>query len=248
MVFVGRLATNLHRVIVASRSLGVHKNELPQPRIEDFQAAIDQAGTRVRVRRSECMRPFRVNDRQAERYRNRSVFLAGDASHIHSPVGGQGMNTGLQDAANLVWKIAAVAEGAPSALLDAFGEERIAVGQALLERTGRGLAMATASNPLVEWIRDRALSIAGKFSRVQDALVGFISETDIDYRNSSMVKDCGGAGELKAGDRMPYLPQAQAAVNQPRHNLVLANIDSADQWTDAAPKAALHRVTDLNSN
>jgi 2-polyprenyl-6-methoxyphenol hydroxylase-like FAD-dependent oxidoreductase len=85
------------------------------------------------------MTPFHVNDRQAAQYRARNVFLAGDASHIHSPVGGQGMNTGLQDAANLAWKLAAVARGADDRLLDSYQEERGEVGKALLRFTERGL-------------------------------------------------------------------------------------------------------------
>ena len=73
---------------------------------------VDRIGVGVQVRSASWMTPFHVTDRQAEHYRIGSVFLAGDASHIHSPVGGQGMNTGIQDAANLAWKLAAVARGA----------------------------------------------------------------------------------------------------------------------------------------
>jgi len=76
--------------------------------------------------------------------------LPANASHIHSPVGGQGMNTGMQDAANLAWKFAAVVRGAGEGLLNSYHEERGKVGKALLRSTERGLKAATASSPLIE--------------------------------------------------------------------------------------------------
>src|ERR1019366_4133327 len=141
---------------------------------------------------SEWMTPFRVNDRQAKHYRIGNVFLAGDASHIHSPVGGQGMNTGIQDVANLGWKLAAVLRGGDLVLLDSYEEERGAVGKALLRFTERGLKLATASNPLLETVRDDLLSALSSLTPVQKAMLGFISETGINYRSSSIVKDFGG--------------------------------------------------------
>jgi hypothetical protein len=133
------------------------------------------------------------------------VFLAGDASHIHSPVGGQGMNTGIQDGANLTWKMAAVARGADEGLLNSYEEERGEVGKALLRFTERGLKLATAANPLVETVRDALLPVLTSLKPVQKAMLGFISETAIEYRWSSIVADNGGDGHLKAGDRMPDL-------------------------------------------
>lgn len=127
VVFLGPLSDTLTRVIVAR-----HEQEASDPlrgdslALEDFQRAIDEVGVQVRVLSSEWMTPFRVSDRQAAHYRSGNVFLAGDASHIHSPLGGQGMNTGIQDTANLCWKLAAVVRGAadPEKLLDSYEEER----------------------------------------------------------------------------------------------------------------------------
>jgi len=144
-----------------------------------------------------------VNDRQANLYRKGSVFLAGDASHIHSPVGGQGMNTGMQDAANLAWKLTAVANGAEDQLLESYQEERARVGEALLRFTERGLKLATSSNTFVEAVRDFMMSRLTKATPVQEAMLGFVSETAITYRESSIVYDYGGDGTLHAGDRMP---------------------------------------------
>jgi 2-polyprenyl-6-methoxyphenol hydroxylase-like FAD-dependent oxidoreductase len=151
------------------------------------------------------MTPFHVNDRQAEHYRAGNVFLGGDASHIHSPLGGLGMNTGIQDAANLVWKLAAGARGANDSLLNSYEEERGAVGRSLLKFTDRGLKMATAANPFVESVRDAFLPLISGLRPIQKSFLGFVSETAIEYRSSSIVADHGGDGSLRAGDRMPDL-------------------------------------------
>jgi hypothetical protein len=201
---MGRLSDRVVRMIVALHSES-GKDEHRRLNVDDFQQAVDQVGVRVKVRSGEWMTPFRVNDRQAARYRISNVFLAGDASHIHSPVGGQGMNTGIQDVANLAWKMAAVARGADDALLDSYQEERGEVGKALLRFTERGLKMATISNPLLEGVRDVFVPFISSLKPVQRALTSFIAETGIEYRSSSVVFDYDGDGDLGAGDRMPDL-------------------------------------------
>ncbi len=158
---------------------------------------------RVKIVSSAWMTPFRVNDRQAKEYRIGNVFLAGDASHIHSPVGGQGMNTGIQDVANLGWKMAAVARGADDALLDSYQEERGEVGKALLESTERSLKMATLTNSALVGLRDTLLPFLSNKDIFQKTVTGFVSETAIEYRSSAIVSDNGGDGDLRAGDRMP---------------------------------------------
>jgi 2-polyprenyl-6-methoxyphenol hydroxylase-like FAD-dependent oxidoreductase len=95
-VFVGRLSDKTTRAIVALHQEQGHDRQRDLS-IDDFQHPIDSAGIRIQIRSSDWMAPFHVNDRQAKHYRAGNVFLAGDASHIHSPVGGQGMNTGIQD-------------------------------------------------------------------------------------------------------------------------------------------------------
>jgi 2-polyprenyl-6-methoxyphenol hydroxylase-like FAD-dependent oxidoreductase len=204
VVFMGRLTDKLTRLIVAlhSEQKDAKDRELT---IQDFQNAIDKANVRVKIRSAEWMTPFHVNDLQAQHYRAGRVFLAGDAAHIHSPVGGQGMNTGIQDAANLAWKLAAVIRGADEKILDSYEEERGAVGRNLLKFTERGLKLATASNPVIEYVRDALAPLVSKPRAMQDTFVGFISETAIEYRRSSAVADHGGDGALEAGDRLPDL-------------------------------------------
>lgn len=159
IVFIGRLTDRISRVIVAAHDAenGTVQDAIAQRRqvtIADFQETIDRAGIKLKVLSADWMTPFGVNDRQAEKMQIGNVFLAGDASHIHSPVGGQGMNTGIQDAANLAWKIGAVRAGASPELLSSYEEERRPVGKPLLQRTSAVLAAGTASNPLLEKVRD----------------------------------------------------------------------------------------------
>ena len=233
ILFMGRLSDKTVRLIVALQ-------EEPQwgadrdLTVEDFQRMIDRIGVRVQVRSASWMTPFHVTDRQAEHYRIGNVFLAGDASHIHSPVGGQGMNTGIQDVANLAWKLAAVARGADDSLLNSYEEERAEVGRALLRFTERGLHMASVSNPLMEKLRDTLAPIMVKLPAVQHAGLGFISETAIEYRSSSVVVDLGGDGALRAGDRLPDLMVRSGATTLlkdwtvPRHRVFGLNLDRDD--------------------
>jgi hypothetical protein len=203
VVFIGRLSDNLLRVIVVMHRAEGAPPVDRQPTIADFQSALDRTGAKITVKSSAWMTPFHIDERKAARYRVDSAFLAGDASHIHSPVAGQGMNTGIQDAANLAWKLAAVADGAGTDLLDTYGEERGAVGNALLKSTSRGLSVVTSTNAVFERLRDLVAPGLVGLDVVQDAAAGFVSETAIEYRGSSIVADYGGAGSLRAGDRVP---------------------------------------------
>ena len=144
-----------------------------------------------------------MNERKAKHYRQGNVFLLGDAAHIHSPAGGQGMNTGIQDAANLAWKLAAVLGGAPDALLESYSEEREAVARAVLRGSSIGLRIAGSANPVVETLRNFALKHVTHSDSVLDAVGRTISEVGIEYRKSPAVMDDAPSGPLHAGDRMP---------------------------------------------
>lgn len=204
LLFMGRLDDQVTRLIVGSHT-GLEQYKDRELTLQDFQQAVDRCGVRVTVRGADWMTPFNVNDRQAQRYRSGSVFLAGDASHIHSPVGGQGMNTGIQDVANLVWKLAAVGRGADNKLLDSYEEERGEVGRHLLRFTERVLNLGTAPERWAEALRDALMPLITHLAVVQKEAAGFISQTAIRYRHSSAVTDHGGDGALRAGDRLPDL-------------------------------------------
>jgi hypothetical protein len=149
------------------------------------------------------------------------------------------MNTGIQDAANLCWKLAAVARGADDALLNTYEEERGEVGRALLRFTKRGLKLASTVNPVVERVRDALAPIVTKLSTVQHSAIGFVSETAIEYRSSSAVRDYGGDGHLRAGDRVPDLPlrnpNGRTSLlgdwTSPKHRVIGLNLDDDDIGT-----------------
>src|SRR5690606_37418033 len=99
---------------------------------------------------------YRVHHRVADRFRLGRVFLAGDAGHIHSPAGGQGMNTGIGDAINLAWKLDAVVQGrATEALLASYEAERIGFARRLVQTTDRAFNLATGDSSIAEFIRTR---------------------------------------------------------------------------------------------
>jgi 2-polyprenyl-6-methoxyphenol hydroxylase-like FAD-dependent oxidoreductase len=104
----------------------------PELSLEAFQAAVDVVTTGVRLRELVWASRWRLNVRMVDRYRVDRVFLAGDAAHVHSPAGAQGMNTGIQDASNLGWKLAHVLRGADPALLDTYSAERLPVAAEVL--------------------------------------------------------------------------------------------------------------------
>jgi 2-polyprenyl-6-methoxyphenol hydroxylase-like FAD-dependent oxidoreductase len=194
-----------------------------EPSIAEFQSAVDSWGPQgVRLRDPIWMTRFRISQRQVSQYRFGHAFLAGDAAHIHSPLGGQGMNTGLQDAANLAWKLAAVLHGhAQPALLDTYQEERHPVGEMLLRTTGAFTRLMTSRNPLVGAVRaqlaPRILSVDFVADRVRAAL----SEVGLNYGGSSIVREENAnsweqlARPLlpgpRAGQRAPDAPLTTAA-------------------------------------
>lgn len=154
---------------------------------------------------------FRISRRMAERYRDGRCFIAGDAAHVHSPVGGQGLNTGIQDAANLGWKLALAANGhAAPGLLDTYGAERMPIARGVLEGTDLGMRMITAANPAVRRLRDLALPRLAALPGARGMFAEQVSELGVNYRRSPLSVDAIGAVRLpivpgvpRAGDRAP---------------------------------------------
>jgi 2-polyprenyl-6-methoxyphenol hydroxylase-like FAD-dependent oxidoreductase len=153
---------------------------------------------------------FRIHSRIAGRFRAGDVFLIGDAAHIHSPAGGQGMNLAIGDAFNLGWKLALVANGqAHARLLDSYQAERYPVARTVLRGADRGFALETVRNPIADWARSHlAARLAGPLTRlniVRGVVFRLFSQTWISYPRSPAV-----AGERRArsgprpGDRAPY--------------------------------------------
>jgi 2-polyprenyl-6-methoxyphenol hydroxylase-like FAD-dependent oxidoreductase len=176
------------------------------PTLDELQAIYDQRSpVSARLRQLTWSSLFHVNSRMVDTLRVGRIFLAGDAAHIHSPAGGQGMNTGIQDALNLGWKIALVLRGiAPEALLDTYDQDRLPVMRSVLTRT-EGLTDVIGGDSI---LRDFFLHLAPWVANaefVQDTVTARISQLALNYRNSPLSSDNFGDGALVAGDRIPDL-------------------------------------------
>lgn len=164
----------------------------PDLSLPNMQALLEQRSGRsdIRLHEPEWSSLWRANVRLVDRYRERRVFLAGDAAHIHSPAGGQGMNTGIQDAHNLGWKLALIAKGASPALLDSYEAERRPVAAGVL---------ALSNARLKQVIEQKDIATRRDASTIQ---------LDINYRGSALARDDrNAAAPLRAGDRAPDATQ-----------------------------------------
>jgi hypothetical protein len=153
---------------------------------------------------------YKVHTRHVERFSEGRCFLAGDSAHIHTPAGGQGMNTGIQDAYNLAWKLALVIKGAAAdTILDTYNEERLPNAKRLLQTTDRMFNLAAGTDWMVNLIRTTVFPPMAKFILSIDAVkkrfFRLISQIGIHYRNSSLSRHDGDDDfAVKAGDRLPY--------------------------------------------
>jgi hypothetical protein len=171
-----------------------------------------EAGTGLSFKACTWFSTYRIHHRSASRFRDRRCFLLGDAAHIHSPVGAQGMNTGLQDAYNLAWKLALVVQGrAAPELLDTYEEERIPIARRLLNTTDRAFRLVVSDNWLAGFMRTQILARIAAFAlgqyRIQKAAFRVVSQTGIHYRNSTLSQSTESPSRSapRAGDRFPWL-------------------------------------------
>jgi 2-polyprenyl-6-methoxyphenol hydroxylase-like FAD-dependent oxidoreductase len=151
---------------------------------------------------------YHVHHRVTDHFRHGRAFVLGDAAHIHTPVGGQGMNTGIGDAINLAWKIAAVLAGkAPDALLDTFEAERRAFALRLVNTTDRAFNVVAAEGHLAELIRTRlaplVLPQVVKVEAAREYIFRTISQLTLNYRGKGLAR--GHAGPVHGGDRLPWV-------------------------------------------
>jgi 2-polyprenyl-6-methoxyphenol hydroxylase-like FAD-dependent oxidoreductase len=173
------------------------------------RTAIDHVG--LRVSRVNWFSTYRVHHRVANAFRRGRAFLVGDAAHIHSPVGGQGMNTGIGDAVNLAWKLAAVIRGkAGATLLDTYEPERIAYARRLVATTDRGFTGVTGTSAFARLFRmdvvPAVLPTLFRLAPLRRFFFRTVSQTGIDYRQSAL--SAGQAGLVHGGDRLPWVPPA----------------------------------------
>ena len=177
---------------------------LAEVALDEVQTLADHRGPAgLRLTDPVWMSRFHISHRKVRQFRKLRVFLAGDAAHIHSPAGGQGMNTGIQDAFNLAWKLALVVRGrAPAQLLGSYQIEREPVARSVLNLTDRITRLATMRNSLVQSVRDFLLPVVSGIDFVGERIADRLAELDISYRSSPVVEN-HGAGRIRAGDRAP---------------------------------------------
>jgi len=173
------LGEGMYRVIVPAE--GVAEDRSAPAALEEFRQQLQAvAGTDFGVHSPRWLSRFGDASRQAERYRVGRALLAGDAAHIHSPVGGQGLNLGLQDAFNLGWKLAAAVGGwAPAELLDSYHTERHPVGAGVLNST-RALMELQSTEPGPEAVR-QLISELADFEEVNRYLIEKLTAIGIRY-------------------------------------------------------------------
>jgi 2-polyprenyl-6-methoxyphenol hydroxylase-like FAD-dependent oxidoreductase len=179
----------------------------PEATLEGLQRLTDERGPGgLRLADPSWISRFAVQERQVASYRCGRVFLAGDAAHIHSPAGGQGMNTGMQDAFNLAWKLARSPEPY-SQLLDSYTLERHRVGRQVIGATGAMASMASLRHPVARAIRNRVLQEFFGRGFFQQRLSYALSELSISYRGSPVNgQTTRFGGRVRAGDRAPDGP------------------------------------------
>jgi 2-polyprenyl-6-methoxyphenol hydroxylase-like FAD-dependent oxidoreductase len=168
---------------------------------------------KVGVNKVNWFSTYHVHHRVTEHFRKGRAFLLGDAAHIHSPAGGQGMNTGIGDAINLAWKLAAVLAGrAGDNLLDTYEAERIGFARRLVATTDRVFSFATAKGPIADFVRTRVapllIPIAVAFAPVREFMFRTVSQITLNYRGGPLSR--GTAGHVQGGDRLPWAPVGES--------------------------------------
>jgi hypothetical protein len=200
------------------------------------------AQMRIEVDRVSWFSTYHVHHRVADRFGKGRVFLLGDAAHIHSPVGGQGMNTGIGDAVNLAWKLAAVVHGrANESILKSYEQERIGFARRLVATTDRGFTGVTSRGTIARLLRLEVVPLlfplVFKFASMRRFFFRTVSQTAINYRGSALSE--GRAGAIRGGDRLPWVRNGAGGDNF----TPLTSMDwQVHVYGDAAPE--LHALCD----
>lgn len=169
----------------------------------------EEAQLELDITRVDWFSTYRVHTRHVDRFSKGRCFLAGDSAHIHTPAGGQGMNTGIQDAYNLAWKLVLVLKhSASESILDTYNQERLPNAKRLTETTDRMFNIVAGKDWLLDLIRTTVFPPMAKYilsiESVRKKFFIMISQIGINYRDSSLSAEGGEDFEIKAGDRMPF--------------------------------------------
>jgi 2-polyprenyl-6-methoxyphenol hydroxylase-like FAD-dependent oxidoreductase len=244
------------------RVIGILPEELrhkPSVRFEDVVPSIvDEAGAGTTFTGCDWFSTYRIAHRCTERFRDRRCFLLGDAAHVHSPAGGQGMNTGLQDAYNLAWKLAMVVSyRADSTLLDSYEAERMPVAHRLLNTTDRAFRLLVSESWVAGLFRTsiltRMMAFAMTRARVRRLAFMTVSQIGIQYRESPLSRTLAAAPRAPhAGDRFPWLRLAFGAndasedlferLDDTRFNLLVIGQPAPAQITGFEDLVRVHAI------
>lgn len=231
--------------------------------VENVERLLRDEGLAVRLSNPRWASGYKLHRRMVSRLRSGPVFLAGDAAHVHSPAGGQGMNTGIGDALNLAWKLGAVCAGhARPNLLGAYNAERLPVARHVLETTDRNFEFETTDNPVYKRLKLLVAPLAARFIRKTEFgrghLFDLISQIGIAYPDSPIVEAAAGVGRGPApGERAPYgefeaRPHAGtnlfAQFSADAHHLLLfeGQEGGSGDWQQAFEAAAEHYAASIH--
>ncbi len=209
---------------------------------EEIEARIKrEAKLELDIHDTEWFSTYKVHTRHVSQFSKGRCFLAGDAAHVHTPAGAQGMNTGIQDAYNLAWKMALVVQGKrDEKLLETYNEERLENAKRLLQTTDRLFEFAAGTNWFLAFLRTNVLPPVAKyilsFDTVKKFVFPILSQIGINYRHSSLSHHAGDENfEVKAGDRMPYFlvdgKSIYDKLHQPKFHLLVFSDAESDYQT-----------------
>lgn len=200
--------------VVAEEPLVNSDSPRRDPTLPEIQQYLSERGAEgVRASNPTWLAEFRVSERKVENYAAGRVFVAGDAAHVHSPAGGQGMNTGIQDACNLAWKIAWKIRGVGhNKLLESYSDERSEVGAMVVRTTSHMTRLATTESRVVQRVRNTVAKIAMHFDWVQEKIRKNLAEYSVAYRGSEIngTDARRNLGALRCGDRVPNIQWTDA--------------------------------------
>ena len=228
------------RIFVPEVPRPASTGERQPPTMEEINRLVEQRGPAgLRLTDPTLLATFRAYRRRATAMRHGRVFVAGDAAHIHSPAGGQGMNTGLQDAVNLAWKLALVTtDRAPSTLLNTYEAERAPIADSVLAFTHALVRTFAQPSPRRRWLRDRLLPLAAAVPAVEHRYMTRLSQLSHSYRGGPLAHATANARRhrVRAGDRLPGMLEH---LRSPGHTLLIMTAD--DQHAQAV-QAAIARM------
>jgi 3-(3-hydroxy-phenyl)propionate hydroxylase len=236
-MMVIEMPDNLVRVFISlpdtptAATVDEHGASDDPPSLQEVQDALNKlGGVDAELYDPIWLARYRTSHRRVDRFQEGRIFLAGDAGHIHVPLGGQGMNTGIQDAFNLAWKLAYTLQGkAKPDLLESYNAERLPVAEALLAGTDKGYRVILHPNQL----KQSAVRLLGPFivnqQVIRTKLIHTLEEVDISYRGTSAIaEDHGGSGGPAAGDRAPSATVVRFANKE---TVELFDVFRGTHWT-----------------